>query len=121
VEYLKAKAAKKGKPARWAYNVEQYGLIVLPVFGGWTLAEMAKQPGVIADWHAAQYKRTPASADHIARIIRAIWREMKRDISLPARLPTLAVEIQSMSPRKLRSISATIPRGARLGAKLRRR
>jgi integrase len=102
VEYLKAKAAKKGKPARWAYNVEHYGLIVLPVFGGWTLAEMAKQPGVIADWHAAQYKRTPASADHIARIIRAIYRrEMKRDISLPARLPTLAVEISKYEPSQV--------------------
>lgn len=102
VEYLKTKAAKKGKPARWAYNVEHYGLIVLPVFGGWTLAEMAKQPGVIADWHAAQYKKTPASADHIARIIRAIYRrEMKRDISLPARLPTQAVEISKYEPSQV--------------------
>jgi integrase len=102
VEYLKAKAAKKGKAARWAYNVEHYGLIVLPVFGGWTLAEMAKQPGVIADWHAAQYKKTPASADHIARIIRAIYRrETKRDISLPARLPTQAIEISKYEPSQV--------------------
>jgi integrase len=102
VEYLKTKAAKKGKPARWAYNVEHYGLIVLPIFGGWTLAEMAKQPGVIADWHAGQYKKTPASADHIARIIRAIYRrEMKRDIHLPARLPTLAVDIEQYKPSQV--------------------
>jgi integrase len=102
VEYLKTKAAKKGKPARWAYNVEKLGKIVLPVFGQWTLADMASRPDVIADWHIELRKKTPASADHIARIIRAIYRrEMKRDISLPARLPTQAVEMSKYEPSQV--------------------
>src|SRR5664280_2247473 len=55
VEYLahlRAKAAKNGKPARWAYAVESINRVHLqPRWGGWTLAEMSNSPGPIRDWH----------------------------------------------------------------------
>jgi integrase len=102
VEYLKAKAAKKGKPARWAYNVEKLGKIMLPEWSEWTLADMAKRPDVVADWYDKLHKKTPASAGHCGRIIRAIYnREAKRDIHLPARLPTKAIEFDGYTPSQI--------------------
>jgi integrase len=103
VEYLKKKAAEKGKPARWAYNVEKLGKIMLPTFGHWTLAELANRPDIVADWHAETVKKHgQTSADHCARIIRAMYkRQAKRDISLPARLPTSAVEFKQYQPSQV--------------------
>jgi integrase len=102
VEYLKAKAAKKGKPARWAYNVEKLGKIMLPEWSEWTLADMAKRPDVVVDWYDKLHKKTPASAGHCGRIIRAIYnREAKRDIHLPARLPTKAIEFDGYTPSQI--------------------
>jgi integrase len=102
VEYLKAKAAKKGKPARWAYNVEKLGKIMLPDWSEWTLADMAKRPDVVADWYDKLHKKTPASAGHCGRIIRAIYnREAKRDIHLPARQPTNAIEFDGYTPSQI--------------------
>jgi integrase len=102
LEYLTAKAAKKGKPARWAYNVEKLGKIVLPQWGSWTLADMAKRPDIVADWYSGLHKKTPASAGHCGRIIRAIYnREAKRDIHLPARLPTKAIEFDGYQPSQV--------------------
>jgi integrase len=102
VEYLNAKAAKKGKPARWAYNVEKLGKIMLPEWGSWTLAGMAKRPDAVADWYDRLHKTTPASAGHCGRIIRAIYRrEAKRDINLPARLPTSAIEFDGYKPSQV--------------------
>jgi integrase len=102
VEYLKAKAAKKGKPARWAYNVEKLGKIMLPDWSEWTLADMAKRPDVVADWYDKLHKKTPASAGHCGRIIRAIYnREAKRDIHLPARQPTKAIEFDGYTPSQI--------------------
>lgn len=102
VEYLKTKAAKKGKPARWAYNVEKLGKIMLPQWGSWTLADMAKRPDIVVDWYSGLHKKTPASAGHCGRIIRAIYRrEAKRDIHLPARLPTSAIEFDGYKPSQV--------------------
>jgi integrase len=102
LEYLKAKAAKKRKPARWAYNVEKLGKIMLPEWGSWTLADMAKRPDIVADWYERLHKKTPATAGHCGRIIRAIYnREAKRDINLPARLPTKAIEFDGYTPSQI--------------------
>jgi hypothetical protein len=102
LEYLTAKAAKKGKPDRWRYNVEKLGKIVLPQWGSWTLADMAKRPDIVADWYSGLHKKTPASAGHCGRIIRAIYnREAKRDIHLPARLPTKAIEFDGYQPSQV--------------------
>jgi integrase len=99
LEYLTAKATKKGKPDRWRYRVELLGKKLLPQWGSWTLADMAKRPDIVADWYADIYKKTPGSAGHCGRIIRAIYRrEAKRDIHLPARLPTSAIEFDGYKP-----------------------
>jgi integrase len=103
IEHLRKKAAEKGKPARWAYNVEKLGKIMMPTFGHWTLAELANRPDIVADWHAETVKKHgQTSADHCARIIRAMYkRQAKRDISLPARLPTSAVEFKQYQPSQV--------------------
>jgi integrase len=102
LEHLTAKAAKLGKPDRWRYNVEKLGKIMLPEWGEWTLADMAKRPDIVADWYGRLHKKTPASAGHCGRIIRAIYRrEAKRDIHLPARLPTAAIEFDGYKPSQV--------------------
>lgn len=102
LEYLTAKAAKKGKADRWRYNVERLGEIMLPAWGHWTLANMAKRPDAVADWYDRLHKTTPASAGHCGRIIRAVYkREAKRDVSLPARLPTSAIEFDTYEPSQV--------------------
>jgi integrase len=94
LEHLKAKAEEKGKPARWHYNAVKYGKLILPTFGGWTLVELANAPDAVADWHKKLTKTSgPVSANHCARLMRAAYkRAARRDITLPARLPTSAVD-----------------------------
>jgi integrase len=102
LEHLTKKATDKGKPDRWRYNVEKLGKIILPTFGHWTLVEMSHRPDIVSDWHAELYKQTPASADHCARIIRAIYRrEARRDRSLPSALPTSAIEFTKYEPSQV--------------------
>ena len=79
-------------------------------------SEMSHRPDILSDWHGELYKQTPVSADHCARIIRAIYRrEARRDRSLPPALPTSAIESTSMSPRRSRSTSKPIRLGVRHG------
>jgi integrase len=102
LEHLTKKATEKGKPDRWRYNVEKLGKIILPTFGHWTLVEMSHRPDIVSDWHAELYKQTPVSADHCARIIRAIYRrEARRDRSLPPGLPTSAIEFTKYEPSQV--------------------
>lgn len=102
LEYLTKKATDKGKPDRWRYNVEKLGKLILPTFGHWTLAEMSHRPDIVSDWHGELYKQTPVSADHCARIIRAIYRrEARRDRSLPPALPTSAIEFTKYEPSQV--------------------
>ncbi|MBR0989118.1 hypothetical protein JQ580_00110 [Bradyrhizobium japonicum] len=101
VEYLKAKAEKQGKPARWAYNVEKLGAgVILQRWSGWTLYDMAMSPDAVADWHKKVTRaHGPVSANHAARIVRAVYKRAgRRDRSLPAYLPTSAVEFNSERP-----------------------
>ncbi|MCG2629735.1 hypothetical protein L6654_24225 [Bradyrhizobium sp. WYCCWR 13023] len=101
VEYLKAKAEKNGKPARWAYNVQKLGAaVILPRWAGWTLYDMAMSPDAVADWHKKVTRdHGPVSANHAARIVRAAYKRVgRRDRSLPAYLPTSAVEFNSERP-----------------------
>ena len=101
LEYLKAKAEKNNKPPRWHDNVKKLGdTIILPKFGKWTLIELANSPDAVADWHVDVTKNNgPVSANHCARVLRATYkRAARRDISLPARLPTSAVEFNDETP-----------------------
>ncbi len=98
LDYLEAKAEAKGKPARWAKNVRQLGnQLLLPKWSGWTLADMSERPDAVADWHEAAAKQVgPTSANHAARVIRALYkRRTKRDLSLSkANNPVAAVEFR---------------------------
>ncbi len=99
--YLATKAEKNGKPPRWHDNVKKLGdKIILPKFGKWTLIELANSPHAVADWHDDVTKENgPVSANHCARVLRATYkRAARRDISLPARLPTSAVEFNDETP-----------------------
>jgi integrase len=99
--YLKAKAEKNGKPPRWHDNVKKLGdKIILPKFAKWSLIELANSPQAVADWHENVTKENgPVSANHSARVLRATYkRAARRDISLPARLPTSAVEFNDETP-----------------------
>lgn len=101
LDYLKAKAEKNSKPPRWHDNVEKLGeKIILPKFGKWSLIELANSPDAVADWHAEVTKNNgPVSANHCARVLRATYkRAARRDISLPGRLPTSAVEFNDEKP-----------------------
>jgi hypothetical protein len=100
VDYLERKAAPK--PARWARNVKQLGSqLLLPKWTGWTLAEMSDRPDAVADWHRDAVKLAgPTSANHAARIMRALYkRRAKRDC-------------QSASNFDPHSASSTDPRSA---------
>jgi integrase len=101
LEYLKAKAQKNNKPPRWHNNVKKLGdKIILPHFGKWTLIELANSPDAVADFHLEVTKNNgPVSANHCARLIRATYkRAARRDITLPARLPTSTVEFNDETP-----------------------
>ncbi len=101
LQHLKAKAEKNNKPPRWHDNVKKLGdKIILPHFGKWTLIELANSPDAVADFHIDVTKNNgPVSANHCARVIRAAYKRAgRRDITLPARLPTSAVEFNNETP-----------------------
>jgi hypothetical protein len=64
------------------------------------LIELANSPDAVADFHVEVTNNNgPVSANHCARVIRATYkRAARRDISLPARLPTSAVEFNDETP-----------------------
>lgn len=113
LDYLKSKAEKNGKPPRWYYNAKKLvDKIILPEFGNWTLNDLAKKPGVVADFHERVTKDNgPVSANHCARLIRAAYkRAARRDISLPDRLPTSAVEFNRESASQKALAFADFPK-----------
>jgi integrase len=113
LDYLKSKAERNGKPPRWHYNAKKLAdKIILPEFGSWTLADLAKKPGVVADFHERVTKdHGPVSANHCARLIRAAYkRAARRDISLPDRLPTSAVEFNRESASQKALLFADFPK-----------
>lgn len=95
--YLEEKAAENGKPARWARNVRKaLGPIMLSQWAKWTLGEMSERPEDVASWHKqVARKHGPTSANHCARIIRAMYRQragLDRSLNL-ANLPTSSVKL----------------------------
>lgn len=102
--HLEAKAAASGKPARWAKNVRYLAdQLILPQWETWTLAEMSERPDVVADWHTAMVRKHKAvSANHAARIVRAVYRKRaKRDLTISkVNLPTAAVDFAPQRRRK---------------------
>jgi hypothetical protein len=116
VEYLERKAAEEGKPARWARNVKQLGKqLILPRWCTWSLLDMSRDTGreAIKQWHLeVKTENGPSSANHSARIIRAIYlQQAKTNDSLStettgqgqarlrlARLPRVACQVAHASP-----------------------
>jgi integrase len=102
LDYLQAKADDEGKPARWKRNVAALGKqLILPEWGNWSLFDMGRDSGreAIKRWHLKIVKANgPTSANHCARIIRAIYlRAAKSDDSLsgdPTKLPSAAVTMR---------------------------
>ena len=80
-------------------NVAKLGeRILLPRWTGFTLAEMSERPDDVEDWHrAAAKEHGPTSANHAARVLRALYRRRaKRDLALSkVNLPTAAVEMHA--------------------------
>jgi integrase len=102
--HLRAQAAKRGKPARWAYAVESINRVHLsPRWGQWSLAEMSDAPGAIRDWHKQVTRdRGPVIANKAAKVMRAAYRfAAKLNRGLPPALPTSAVAMNVESPRQI--------------------
>jgi integrase len=93
LKYLEAKAARAGKPARWAVNVRKLGRLLLPEFGRWPLADLSNSPAVIRDWHVkVTAENGPVSANRAAQVLRSCYRHAARlNRDLPHELPTSAV------------------------------
>lgn len=89
LEYLKATAKPTSK---WPYNVERLGeTMLLPQWGNWPLIEMGKRPVAFKEWYLAQ-GGNPTSANHCARIIRAVYRRAAGvDHRLPPRDPVASL------------------------------
>ena len=95
IAHLEKQAAKRGKPARWAYIAQKIAnKVILPKLGRWSLADLSNAPAVVRDWHIEiTEEHGPVYANHAARLVRATYnRTAKLDRSLPVRLPTSAVE-----------------------------
>jgi integrase len=100
LDYLRAKAERAGKPARWAANVDALARTVLDEWKAWPLSDLSASPGLVRDWHQRMTsERGPVSANHSAKIMRATYRyaaKLNRD--LPAALPTSAVSFNREEP-----------------------
>jgi integrase len=91
---LRANAERRGKPPRWAHNVEQYRRTLLsPAFGSWPLVDLSNNPQAVADWHKAITKSAgPISANRAAEVLRGCYRHAARlNRDLPIALPTSAI------------------------------
>jgi integrase len=103
IAHLEKQAAKRGKPARWAYVARKIAdKVILPKLGRWSLADLSNAPAVVRDWHIEiTEEHGPVYANHAARIVRATYnRTAKLDRSLPVRLPTSAVEFNDEEASK---------------------
>lgn len=101
VAHLERRSAAKRKEALWARVVSQHvKKHILPRWGQWSLKDIAVHPGAVADWHHELTEASgPVLANHCCRILRAAYkRSAKRDVSLPQRDPTSAVEFNEETP-----------------------
>ena len=89
VQYLRERRTLKA--ARNAKSLAK--LYLLPELGSLTLRELSDSPALVSDWHTRCSRRSAVSANNAARLLRAVYRRAARlDRTLPAALPTSAVE-----------------------------
>jgi integrase len=89
LEYLK----KHAKPtSKWPYNVGRLGeQFLLKKWGDWSLIEMGKRAPAFKDWYLS-LADNPTSANHCARIVRALYRRAAaHDHRLPGRDPVAVI------------------------------
>ncbi len=94
LQYLERQAKEAGKPPRWADKVRSLGkLYMLPKWGNHRMTELSEIPVRVAEWCREDIK-SAVSANHVARIMRAMWRRTaKRDPRLKLdNYPTRAYE-----------------------------
>jgi integrase len=94
LQYLERQAKEAGKPARWADKVRSLGkLYMTPKWGNYRMTELSEIPVRVAKWCREDIK-SAVSANHVARIMRAMWRRAaKRDPRLILEnFPTRAYE-----------------------------
>jgi integrase len=92
--HLKDQAKAKNKEPRWWANARKLAdRHLLPEWREWSLFDLSQNPRVVAAWHAKLAKRTPTTADHCARLLRACYlREARLDRTLnAAMLPTSGI------------------------------
>jgi integrase len=101
LEHLLRKANLNKKPPRHHANAVKLGdSFILPQWSKWTLHAMSEAPGSVADWHAKMTRvHGPVSANRAAELVRATYKRWgKRDITLPERLPTKAIDWNPEEP-----------------------
>ena len=94
LQYLERQAKEANKPARWAEKVRSLGkLYMIPKWGNYRLTELSEIPVRVAEWCREDID-SAVSANHVARIMRAMWRRIaKRDSRLKLdSYPTRAYE-----------------------------
>ena len=75
MQHLRAKAAKKKKPARHAANVEKLRRQFFVEFEKWPLVDLSNTPTVVRDWHRKITEEAgPISANRAAEVLRACYR-----------------------------------------------
>jgi integrase len=121
IDHLKATAAKRGKRATWAANVQSLARVhLLPQWAGWPLAELSAAPAAVAAWHRDMTRDAgPVVANHAARVLRAAYRRAARlDRSLPPGLPTSAVEYNTETRSQNALAFADFPKWGKAWAKI---
>ena len=105
LQYLERKAKEAGKPPRWAAKVRSLGNVyMMPKWGKWRLIEMSEAPNFVDAW--CTDIKSATSANHIARIMRAMWRRVaKRDRNLEI----VAYPTRVYEKRKERSLRKGMP------------
>jgi integrase len=106
-------AAGAAVDPRWAYNVKRLGeSIMIPKWANWTLSEMSERPEPVADWHKLVVKQNgPTSANHCARIIRAMFKRragLDRSLNV-AFLPTSGVKLAEETGAQSGLAAAALP------------
>lgn len=100
LKYLRAKSARKNKPARHADNVEKLRRLHLADFEKWPLADLSNNPTVIKQWHERVTRDAgPITANRVAEVLRACYRYARKlNRNLPPDLPTSGVQFNSETP-----------------------
>ena len=104
LDHLKELATNRGKPARWAKNVEQLARQCLrPQWSGWPLADIGHDPAAVRDWHLKMTKDVgPVSANRAAETLRALYKHAaKLNRTLPPVIPTSGVTFNVEQPKQV--------------------